>query len=102
MQEGVGGKRLSNKESNILNKEVDKLIDRAEKENGVKRNELKQATWETNDGYTVTEFFENGRGGTRIITPKGEEINLFDRTDGYVQKRIDYFEDVKKELELLK
>ncbi len=91
-QEGVGGKRLSDKESNILNKEVDKLIDRAEKENGVKRNELKQATWKTNDGYTVTDFFENGRGGTRIITPKGEEINLFDnKYKGESGRDISYF-----------
>jgi hypothetical protein len=87
-----GGKRLSDKESNILNKEVDKLIERAEKENGVKRNELKQSTWETNDGYTVTEFFENGRGGTRITTPKGEEINIFDnKYKGESGKDISYF-----------
>lgn len=87
-----GGKRLSDKESNILNKEVDKLIERAEKENGVKRNELKQSTWKTNDGYTVTEFFENGRGGTRITTPKGEEINIFDnKYKGESGKDISYF-----------
>ena len=87
-----GGKRLSDKESNILNKEVDKLIERAEKENGVKRNKLKQSTWETNDGYTITEFFENGRGGTRITTPKGEEINIFDnKYKGESGKDISYF-----------
>lgn len=92
-----GGKQLSDKESKILNKEVDRLIERAEKENGVKRNELKQATWKTNDGYTITEFFENGSGGTRIITPKGEEINLFDnKYKSQSGQKISYFPKAHK------
>jgi hypothetical protein len=99
MKDGSGGKRLSDKESNILNKEVDKLIERAEKENGVKRNELKQSTWKTNDGYTINEFFENGRGGTRVITPKGEEINLFDnKYKGESGKDISYFPKAHEEV----
>ena len=95
-----GGKQLSDKESKILNKEVDRLIERAEKENGVKRNELKQATWKTNDGYTITEFFENGSGGTRIITPKGEEINLFDnKYKSQSGQKISYFPKAHKAVE---
>jgi hypothetical protein len=31
-----------------------------------------------------------------------DENDMFDRTDGYVQKRIDYLEEVKQELEKLK
>lgn len=87
-----GGKDLSEKEATILNKNLNNLIDRAEKENKVERNNLKQATWKTNDGYVISEFYENGKGGTRIITPKGEEINIFDKKyKGESGQKISYF-----------
>jgi len=91
-KKGFGGKRVSEREAFSLNKELNTLIEKAEKENGVQRDNLKLATWKTNDGYTITEFFENKRGGTRVITPEGEEINLYDNKYKYeTGQEISYF-----------
>lgn len=99
-RKGFGSKRVSERESISLTKELNTLIDRAEKENGFQRDSVNNSTWKTNDGYTITEFFENKRGGTRITTPEGEEINIYDnKYKNELGKEISYFPEAGKPVE---